>query len=30
MEPVVGTGAAWGIAPLRYDLPRHDLTSGNM
>jgi hypothetical protein len=29
MEPVVGTGAAWGIAPMRFDLPRHDLTGGN-
>ena len=29
MEPVVGEGAAFGIAPLRYDLPLHDLTGGN-
>lgn len=29
MEPVVGEGAAFGIAPLRYDLPKHDLTGGN-
>lgn len=29
MEPVVGEGAAFGIAPLRYDLARHDLTGGN-
>lgn len=29
MEPVIGEGAAFGIAPLRYDLPLHDLTGGN-
>ena len=29
MEPVVGEGAAFGLAPLRYDLGRHDLTGGN-
>ena len=29
MEPVVGEGAAFGIAPVRYDLPNHDLTGGN-
>ncbi|MCR9244356.1 MAG: cytochrome c family protein [bacterium] len=29
MEPVVGEGAAFGLAPLRYDLPAHDLTGGN-
>lgn len=29
MEPVVGEGAAFGIAPVRYDLPLHDLTGGN-
>ncbi|MBL9076391.1 MAG: hypothetical protein JNL08_02740 [Planctomycetes bacterium] len=29
MEPVGGEGAAFGIAPLRYDLPKHDLTGGN-
>lgn len=29
MEPVEGEGAAFGIAPLRYDLARHDLTGGN-
>ncbi|HEX6813417.1 MAG TPA: hypothetical protein VF384_17495 [Planctomycetota bacterium] len=29
MEPVVGTGAALGQAPLRRDLPLHDLTGGN-
>ena len=29
MEPVVGEGAAFQIAPLRYDLPLHDLTGGN-
>jgi hypothetical protein len=29
MEPVVGEGAAFGLAPLRYDLPLHDLTGGN-
>jgi hypothetical protein len=29
MEPVIGEGAAFGIAPLRYDQPRHDLTGGN-
>jgi hypothetical protein len=29
MEPQVGEGAAWGIAPLRYDLANHDLTGGN-
>lgn len=29
MEPVVGQGAGFGIAPLRYDLPSHDLTGGN-
>ncbi len=29
MEPVVGEGAAFGLAPTRYDLPLHDLTGGN-
>jgi hypothetical protein len=29
MEPAIGEGAAFGIAPLRYDLPVHDLTGGN-
>lgn len=29
MEPVIGEGAAFGIAPLRYDQPLHDLTGGN-
>ncbi|MCA8951325.1 MAG: hypothetical protein KDE27_17590 [Planctomycetes bacterium] len=29
MEPVVGAGAAFGAGPVRYDLPRHDLTGGN-
>ncbi|MCA8977205.1 MAG: hypothetical protein KDC98_20960 [Planctomycetes bacterium] len=29
MEPVIGEGAGFGIAPLRYDLPLHDLTGGN-
>ncbi|MEZ6038739.1 MAG: hypothetical protein R3F29_14750, partial [Planctomycetota bacterium] len=29
MEPVVGEGAAFGIAPVRYDLGRHDMTGGN-
>jgi hypothetical protein len=29
MEPVVGEGVAFGIGPLRYDLPLHDLTGGN-
>ena len=29
MEPVVGAGAGFGMAPLRYDLPLHDLTGGN-
>ena len=29
MESVVGEGAAFGIAPLRYDQPLHDLTGGN-
>ena len=29
MEPSIGEGAAFGIAPLRYDLPVHDLTGGN-
>lgn len=29
MEPVVGEGAAFGAAPLRTDLPLHDLTGGN-
>ncbi len=29
MEPVVGEGTAFGISPLRYDLPNHDLTGGN-
>lgn len=29
MEPVVGEGAAFGIAPLRYDQPLHDLTGAN-
>ncbi len=29
MEPVAGRGAAFGIPPLRYDLPLHDLTGGN-
>ncbi|HEX5054357.1 MAG TPA: hypothetical protein VFZ65_21440 [Planctomycetota bacterium] len=29
MEPVVGEGTAFGISPLRYDLPLHDLTGGN-
>ncbi|MFY9345742.1 MAG: hypothetical protein WAT39_24840 [Planctomycetota bacterium] len=29
MEPVVGEGAAFGIAPIRNDLPLHDLTGGN-
>ncbi|MBZ0153377.1 MAG: hypothetical protein K8J09_17770 [Planctomycetes bacterium] len=29
MEPNVGEGAAFGIAPLRHDLASHDLTGGN-
>jgi hypothetical protein len=29
MEPVVGEGTAFGISPLRYDLPMHDMTGGN-
>ncbi|MEO6595027.1 MAG: hypothetical protein ABIP94_09780 [Planctomycetota bacterium] len=29
MEPVVGEGTAFGISPLRYDQPLHDLTGGN-
>ncbi|MCB9879420.1 MAG: hypothetical protein H6835_17640 [Planctomycetes bacterium] len=29
MEPVVGEGAAFGISPVRYDLPKHDMTGGN-
>lgn len=29
IEPVVGEGAAFGLGPLRYDMPRHDLTGGN-
>ncbi|MFK7743184.1 MAG: hypothetical protein AB8H80_22910 [Planctomycetota bacterium] len=29
IEPVVGEGAAFGLAPVRNDLPRHDLTGGN-
>src|SRR5690606_19188632 len=29
MEPVVGEGAAFSLAPLRNDLPLHDLTGGN-
>lgn len=29
MEPVVGEGASFGQGPLRFDLPRHDLTGGN-
>lgn len=29
MEPVVGEGSAFGMSPLRYDLPLHDLTGGN-
>ncbi len=29
MEPAVGQGSAFGIAPTRYDLAVHDLTGGN-
>ena len=29
MEPVVGEGAAFSLAQVRYDLPLHDLTGGN-
>jgi hypothetical protein len=29
MEPVVGQGAAFSLAPTRSDLPLHDLTGGN-
>ncbi len=29
MEPVVGEGVGFGMGPLRYDLPLHDLTGGN-
>jgi hypothetical protein len=29
MEPVIGEGAAFGAAPVRNDLPLHDLTGGN-
>jgi hypothetical protein len=29
MEPAIGEGAAFGIAPVRYDLGVHDLTGGN-
>ncbi|MBL8726649.1 MAG: hypothetical protein JNK49_21590 [Planctomycetes bacterium] len=29
IEPVIGEGAAFGVAPLRYDQPLHDLTGGN-
>ncbi|MFO1076466.1 MAG: hypothetical protein U1E73_01930 [Planctomycetota bacterium] len=29
MEPVVGAGTGFGISPLRYDQPLHDLTGGN-
>lgn len=29
MEPVIGEGTAWGISPIRNDLPMHDMTGGN-
>jgi hypothetical protein len=29
MEPVIGEGTAFGISPIRNDLPLHDLTGGN-